>query len=134
MAIELPNSINFVIAYLGTLYIGGIMAGINPTYKPMELLHALNITDAKVLVVMDALYAQGPSTILPKTKVEHVISTNLLDFVTAGPDIIKALRNSVPDLQSTVPDETDHYKVYRMKILAFITKQKVIKFISDNQF
>ena len=57
VAIDLPNSINFVIAYLGSLYIGAIMAGINPTYKPMELMHALNITDSKVFVVMDALYS-----------------------------------------------------------------------------
>ena len=127
VAIELPNSINFVIAYLGTLYIGGIMAGINPTYKPMELLHALNITDAKVLVVMDALYAQGPSTILPKTKVKHVVSTNLLDFVTAGSDTVNALRTNLPDLQHTIPDETEYYKVYRMKDAVFSTEPKEIK-------
>lgn len=115
VAIDLPNSINFVIAYMGTLYIGAIMAGINPTYKPMELVHALNMTEAKVLVMMDALYTQGPQSILPKTKVKHVISTNLLDFVTAEPNILNVLRNSLPNLQGTIPDETDHYKVYRLK-------------------
>ncbi|MHA1487694.1 MAG: AMP-binding protein, partial [Promethearchaeota archaeon] len=62
VAIDLPNSINFVIAYMGSLYIGAIMAGINPTYKPMELEHALNITEAKVLVTMDGFYAQGRET------------------------------------------------------------------------
>ena len=44
---------------MGTIYAGAIMAGINPIYKPMELVHALNVTDAKVLVVMDALYKLG---------------------------------------------------------------------------
>ncbi|NHJ23875.1 MAG: hypothetical protein EAX89_04835 [Candidatus Lokiarchaeota archaeon] len=126
VAIELPNSINFVIAYMGTIYIGAIMAGINPTYKPMELMHALNITNAKVLVVMDALYFQGPNTILPKTKVKYVTSTNLLDFVTAEPDIFTALRNSIPDFQSTIPEQTDDYKVYRMKKIVLETEPKEI--------
>jgi len=124
VAIDLPNSINFVIAYMGTIYIGAIMAGINPTYKPIELVHALNITDAKVLVVMDALYKQGRKTILPKTGVKHVISTNLLDFVTADENVFTALRGSIPDMQSTVPDETEHYKVYRMKKVVAETEPK----------
>jgi len=64
VAIDLPNSINFVVAYIGSLYIGAIMAGINPTYKPMELVHALQITDAKVFVMLDMFYELGPKTIL----------------------------------------------------------------------
>ncbi|MGQ4873573.1 MAG: AMP-binding protein [Promethearchaeia archaeon] len=115
VAIDLPNSINFVIAYMGTLQIGAIVAGVNPTYRPMELLHTLTITDAKVFVMMDALYIAGPKDILPKTKVKHVISTNLLDFVTAPPEIMSKIREKVPDFQHSVPDETEHYKVYRMK-------------------
>ena len=107
VAIDLPNSINFVIAYVGTLYIGATFAGINPTYKPMELVHALQITDAKVLVLMDALYKMGVEDILPKTKVKHLISTNLLDFVSADEKTIGMLRTAVPDAQSTVPDETE---------------------------
>ncbi|MFW9952411.1 MAG: AMP-binding protein [Candidatus Thorarchaeota archaeon] len=131
VAIELPNSINFVIAYMGTIYIGAIMAGINPTYKPMELMHALNISEAKVLVVMDALYSQGPNTVLSKTNVKYVISTNLLDFVTAELHIFAALRNSVRDFQSTVPKQTDDYKVYRMKEIVLETEPKEISIDID---
>ncbi len=127
VAIDLPNSINFVIAYMGSIYIGAIMGGINPTYKPMELEHALNITGAKVLVTMDGFYAQGRQTVLPNTQVEHVISTNLLDFVTAEPNTFGALRNAIPDAQGTVPDETEHYKVYRMKEIVLSTEPKDIK-------
>jgi len=127
VAIDLPNSINFVIAYMGALYIGAIMGGINPTYKPIELAHALNITEAKVLVMMDGFYTQGRQTVLPETKVKHLISTNLLDFVTAEPNTFSALRNVIPDAQGTVPDETDHYKVYRIKDIVSITEPKEIK-------
>lgn len=127
VAIDLPNSINFVVAYMGSLYIGAIVAGVNPTYKPMELLHELTITDAKVFVMMDALYIAGPNSILPKTKVKHVISTNLLDFITADKNTFAALRSSIPDFQDKVPDQGETYKIYRMKKILEQTKPKDIK-------
>jgi len=127
VAIDVPNSISYLVAYLGTLYIGAIVAGINPTYKPMEIVHALNITDAKALVVLDSLYKHGPEQILPKTKVEHVISTNSLDFVTAEEKIYAMLRQKIPDAQDGIPDQTDSYKVYRMKKIIDKTDARDIK-------
>ncbi len=115
VAIDLPNSINFVVAYMGCMYIGAIAQGINPTYRPMELLHSFTMTDAKVLVLMDALYTIGPKAILSKTKIKSVISTNLLDFITAEGETYDNLRKTIPDFQGNVPDEADQYKVYRMK-------------------
>ena len=127
VAVDLPNSINFVIAYMGTQKIGAVVAGVNPTYRPMELLHELTITDAKVFVMMDALYIAGPKDILPKTKVKHVISTNLLDFVTAKGDAFNSLRAAIPDFQKNVPDTAEGYKIYRMKKVIEETKPKDIK-------
>ncbi|TFF63447.1 MAG: hypothetical protein EU521_01675 [Promethearchaeota archaeon] len=127
IAIDLPNSINYVVAYLGAIYIGAVVAGINPTYKPMELVHALNITDAKVLVMLDSLYEFGPKQILPKTKVKHVVSTNLLDFINADKNIFEMLRKQIPNAQEKVPEATETYKVYRMKNLIKETKPKEIE-------
>ncbi|MHA1291568.1 MAG: AMP-binding protein [Promethearchaeota archaeon] len=127
VAVDLPNSPNFVIAYMGCQYIGAIVQGLNPTYRPMELLHSLTMTEAKVLVLMDALYIAGPKDVLPKTKVKYVISSNLLDFVTAPPEIFERIRAKVPDFQKSVPDEADQYKVYRMKNIIEETESKEIK-------
>ncbi len=124
VAIDLPNSPNFVIAYMGCQYIGAIVQGINPQYRPMELLHSLTMTNAKVFVMMDALYIAGPNSVLPKTKVEAVISSNLLDFVTAPPPVFEQLRANIPNFQDKVPDEADQYKVYRMKNLVAETEPK----------
>ena len=124
VAIDLPNSPNFVVAYMGCQYIGAIVQGINPTYKPMELLHSLTMTDAKAFVMMDALYIAGPNSVLPKSKVEHVISTNLLDFVTAEGEAFDKLRAAIPNFQEKVPDEADQYKVYRMKNIIAETEKK----------
>ena len=127
VAIDLPNSINFVVAYMGCQYIGAIAQGINPTYRPMELLHSLQMTKAKAFVMMDALYIAGPNSVLPKTEVKFVISTNLLDFVTADEQTYAVLRDNVPDYQDKVPDETENFKVYRMKKIIEETEPKEIK-------
>ena len=127
VAIDLPNSINFVVSYMGVQYIGAIAQGINPTYRPLELLHSLTMTDAKVFVMMDALYIAGPNSILQKTKVEHVISSNLLDFITAEGEELDALKATIPSFQDKVPDSADQYKVYRMKKIIDETEAKEIK-------
>ncbi|MFX0002733.1 MAG: AMP-binding protein, partial [Candidatus Hermodarchaeota archaeon] len=88
VAIDLPNSINFVVAYLGCQYIGAIAQGINPTYRPMELLHSLTMTKAKVFVMMDMLYIAGPKDVLPKSDIKFVIPSNFVDFLTADEDTI----------------------------------------------
>jgi long-chain acyl-CoA synthetase len=113
---------NFVVAYIGSTYIGAIVAGVNPTYKPMELLHTLTITDAKVFVMMDALYIAGPNSVLPKTQIKDVISTNLADFITN-----EEVAKEIPDFQDKVPDEGKTYKVYRMKKILQETEPKEIK-------
>jgi len=125
VAVDLPNSINFVIAYMGSAYIGAIVAGVNPTYKPMELLHELTTTKAKVFVMMDALYIAGPNSVLPKTEVKYVVSTNLADFITADEKTLEQL--AIPNFQDRVPDEADQYKVYRMKKIIEEMEPKEIK-------
>lgn len=117
VAIDFPNSINFVVAYVGCQYIGAVVAGVNPQYKPMELLHELKITNAKVLVLMDALWIAGPDQLLGsnnQTQVTDVIVTNLLDFVTADKKTFKKLRDNLPDFGKNVPEKTESVKIWRM--------------------
>jgi long-chain acyl-CoA synthetase len=113
VAIDLPNSINFVVAFMGCQYIGAIVQGINPTYRPMELLHSLTMTNATVFVMMDMLYIAGPKDILPQTSVKYVIPTNFVDFFTADDQTIEQL--GIPNAKDKIPDETEHYKIYWMK-------------------
>ncbi|MFX1479836.1 MAG: AMP-binding protein [Promethearchaeota archaeon] len=113
VAIDLPNSINFVVAYMGCQYIGAIAQGINPTYRPMELLHSLKMTDAKVFVMMDMLYIAGPKDILPQTTVKYVIPTNFVDFLTADSGTIQQL--GIPSARDKIPEETEDYKIFWME-------------------
>ncbi|MHA1885407.1 MAG: AMP-binding protein [Promethearchaeota archaeon] len=125
VAIDVPNSINFVVAYMGCQYIGAIAQGINMTYKAMELLHSLTMTNAKVLVLMDMLYIAGPKDILPQTTVKYVIPTNFVDFITADQATIEGL--GIPSAKDKIPDETEHYKVHWMEDIIKNTEPKEIK-------
>ncbi len=124
VAIDLPNSINYVVAYMGCQYIGAIAQGINPTYRPLELLHSLNMTNAKVFVMMDMLYIAGPKDLLPKTNVKYLIPTNLADFFTADEQTLQLLK--IPSAKDNIPDETEHYKVFWMKDLINKTEPEEI--------
>ncbi len=124
VAIDLPNSINYVVVYMGCQYIGAIAQGINPTYRPLELLHSLNMTNAKVFVMMDMLYIAGPKDLLPKTNVKYLIPTNLADFFTADEQTLRLLK--IPSAKDNIPDETEHYKVFWMKDLINKTEPEEI--------
>ncbi|MFX1523250.1 MAG: AMP-binding protein [Promethearchaeota archaeon] len=129
VAIDLPNSINFVVAYMGCQYIGAIAQGINPTYRPMELLHSLTMTNAKVLVMMDMLYIAGPQEVLPQTSVKFVIPTNFVDFLTADEQTIQAL--GIPSGRDKIPEATDEYKVIWMEKIIKETEPEEIEFDID---
>ncbi|MHA1671618.1 MAG: AMP-binding protein [Promethearchaeota archaeon] len=56
VAILLPNSFQFTISYFAIVKLGAIVIPINPTYKPMEILHVLQQVKPKGLICMDAIY------------------------------------------------------------------------------
>ena len=91
VALLLPNSFQYVICFYGAAKIGAVATGINPTYKPLEVLHHLTLTKAKCLVCLDALYEELVEPIIEKSKVEFVIATNVVDLCSGLPGIKKTL-------------------------------------------
>jgi len=89
IALLLPNSFQYVIAFYAAAKIGAIPTGINPTYKPLEVLHHLEITGAKSLVTLDALYGELVKPIVDKTDIELVIYTNIADLASGLSGAIK---------------------------------------------
>ncbi len=78
VAIHLPNSPQFAIAYYGTLKIGAVFTPMSPLLSPREITHQLTDSGAETLVTLDLLYP-GVGPILPETKVKRVISTSIAD-------------------------------------------------------
>lgn len=74
VAIMLPNCPQAVIAYYGTLLMGGIAVMTNPLYMPREIEHQLTDSGAKVMITLDALVDRV------RTSMEH----HPLDFIIAA--------------------------------------------------
>ncbi|MFX1390479.1 MAG: AMP-binding protein [Promethearchaeota archaeon] len=137
VAFLMPNCFQYVISFYATVKLGAIATGINPTYKPLEVLHHLKLTNAKLLITMDALYGELARPIINKSNVEMVIYTNIADLASALPgwkkglgkflgkipkgkvDFPSAIRfmdllDTEPDLPKVEFDPTEHTATYIM--------------------
>ncbi|MCS7283337.1 MAG: long-chain fatty acid--CoA ligase [Anaerolineae bacterium] len=79
VAILMANCPQFIISYFGVLKAGGIVVACNPLYAPPELEHQLNDCGAEVMIVMSRYYPVVKQ-VQPKTKVRHVIVTNIKEY------------------------------------------------------
>ncbi len=91
VAFLMPNCFQYVISFYATVKLGAIATGINPTYKPLEVLHQLKMTNSKVLITLDALYGELARPIMNKANVEMVIYTNIADLASGLSGIKKTL-------------------------------------------
>ncbi|MBN2156832.1 MAG: AMP-binding protein [Candidatus Lokiarchaeota archaeon] len=83
ISIILGNSPQYVISYYAAQKIGAIPTGVNPTYKPAEVLHQLEITKSEYIIVLDALYESMIKPIADKLDlIKGFISTNIADLAT----------------------------------------------------
>jgi long-chain acyl-CoA synthetase len=76
VALVLPNTPQFVIAFYGALRAGAVVVPCNPLYTVPELQHQLADSGAKVVVVLSRLYPVVKGT-REGTALEHVIVTNI---------------------------------------------------------
>ncbi len=110
VALLLPNCFQYVISFYACAKLGVISTGINPTYKPMEVLHHLELTNARVLIVLDSLYSDLAAPIIQRTNVEIVISTSVIDLCTGLSGIKKVLGKMLGKIPSGKVDFTPSYK------------------------
>lgn len=96
VALLLPNSFQYVISYYACMKIGAIVSGVNPTYKPGEVLHQLKTIGAKALIVLDALYPMVVKPIESQAGIELVISSNIGDFLPPIKRILGKLLKKIP--------------------------------------
>ncbi|WP_234553955.1 long-chain-fatty-acid--CoA ligase [Thermus caliditerrae] len=80
VAIMLPNSPQFVVAFYGTLLAGGVAVNTNPMYTPRELRHQLLDSGAKALVILDLLLPRYQE-VKAEAPVELLVRTGLQDYL-----------------------------------------------------
>ncbi|MFP4226913.1 MAG: AMP-binding protein [Desulfobacterales bacterium] len=81
VALALANSFQYVICYYAAAKLGLIVTGINPTYKPAEVLMQVKTTGAKALIVLDMVYQLLIEPVASDCGLDHVITTNIADLL-----------------------------------------------------
>ncbi len=80
VAIFMPNSAQFVMAFYAILKAGGVVVATNPLYSAREIEHQLNDAGAEIMLVMSNFYRMVKS-VQPKTRVRRVIVTNIKEYL-----------------------------------------------------
>lgn len=81
VAIQMPNLIQFPIAFMGVIKAGLIAVNTNPLYTPREMEHQFNDAGVSAIVIVSN-FAHNLQQILPKLKSKpHIILTSMGDMV-----------------------------------------------------
>jgi long-chain acyl-CoA synthetase len=78
--IYIPNSIQWVVAWLGIQKIGGICVPITPIYTPHDLKYIANDSEAEAIVCADTNFGYVTS-VLSETQLKKVIVTKMADLL-----------------------------------------------------
>lgn len=82
LAIMLPNTLQFPIAFLAAQKLGIVCVNTNPLYTPREMRHQFKDSGATAIVIMD-LFLDKLSEIIRETDIKHVVSTSITDQLPA---------------------------------------------------
>ncbi len=80
VAVMLPNSPQFLIAFFGALKAGAIVVNVNPTYTGPELQHQLNDAGAETIILLNLFYKRLDE-VRANTPVKNTIVTQIFDLL-----------------------------------------------------
>jgi len=78
--IYLPNSIQWVVAWLGIQRMGGVCIPITPIYTPYDLKYIANDSNAEAIICADTNFGYV-TKVLPETSLKKVIVTRMADLL-----------------------------------------------------
>ena len=81
--IYLPNSPQWLVAYIGLQRIGAVPVPVSPIYPPYELTYLLNHSQSKTIICADTNFGYVKE-VLSKTRVEKIIVTRVADLLPIG--------------------------------------------------
>ena len=81
--IYLPNSPQWLVAYLGLQKIGAVPVPISPIYPPYELTYLANHSQSKTIICADTNFGYVKE-ILAKTSIDRIIVTRVADLLPVG--------------------------------------------------
>ena len=87
VAIFMPNSPQFVIAFYAILKAGGVVVATNPLYTHRAIKHQINDSGAELMIVMSNFY-NTVKEVRPDTRLQKIIVTNIKEYL---PPVIRLL-------------------------------------------
>ena len=109
IAIQMPNLLQFPIAFIGALKAGLIVVNTNPLYTPREMEHQFKDAGISAIVILEN-FASNLQAIADKVDVKHIIIARIGDMI--GPlkgavtnFVVKRVKRMVPDyhLPNSIP-------------------------------
>ncbi|MWV42457.1 AMP-binding protein [Paenibacillus sp. HJL G12] len=111
IAVMLPNCPQGVIAYYGTLLVGGIAVMTNPLYVPREIEHQLTDSGAKIIVTLDAL-VDRVNKAMENHPLERIIVTSLKDYLPFPKNLLYPIKAKKDGMAANVE--------YNERVLSFV--------------
>ncbi|MCW3996921.1 MAG: long-chain fatty acid--CoA ligase [Candidatus Bathyarchaeota archaeon] len=109
VAVYLPNTPQFIIAFFGALKAGAAVTAISPLHREREVEYQLADSGAKTIVALDSL-CPIVEAVRQKTQLKNVIATSLDEFSSESPapiphDVLslKCLVDSAPQNKLNLP-------------------------------
>jgi long-chain acyl-CoA synthetase len=91
----IPNTPQFLIAYLGAQLIGGVPVPISPIYTPTEIRYLINDCQAKTVVCLDTNF-RYVKEIFHETGLERIIVTTYVEMLPRYKKVLGFLLDKVP--------------------------------------
>jgi len=100
IAIQMPNMLQFPVAFIGALKAGLTVVNTNPLYTPREMEHQFKDSGAVAIVIV-ANFASHLEKIISNTSIKHVILTEIGDLLgglkgTVVNFVVKHIKKMVP--------------------------------------
>jgi len=93
--IYIPNSIQWIIAFLGIQKIGAVIVPISPIYTSFEIEYMLNDSGAETVICQDTNFCYVQE-VLSRTAVKRVVVTNLADLLPLWKRFLGKLFDKIP--------------------------------------
>jgi long-chain acyl-CoA synthetase len=103
VAVMLPNSPHFVIAFFAAIKLGAVVVNNNPTYTARELKHQLEDSGAETIVLLN-LFWPRLQEVLSETPVKRVIVAQIFDMLPLPfKMLVKARQRRAPEWVEVPP-------------------------------
>jgi long-chain acyl-CoA synthetase len=127
IAIQMPNLLQFPVAFVGALRAGLIVVNTNPLYTPREMEHQFSDSGATAIVIVSN-FAANLQKIIKNTKIRHVIVTDLGDMLSGIKRplvnfVVKRIKKMVPPY--TIPGAIPFRRALQQGALLEYTRPEI---------